>query len=133
MADDQIDGRVQRLGVAGEALDVAHDLGEGEHADEHRKERNAALEPADAESKSRLAHHGVVAQDRDHAAERAGKQTLEKRAFDQTRDHREREDEKREVLPRAELERELRERPGRGDEDDGAEEAAEDRGPDPDP
>ena len=88
-------------------LDLAHDLREGEHADQHRQERHAAFEPADAEREARLAHHRVVAEDGDHAADRAGEQPLGERALDQAGDHRQREDEEREVLPRPELEREL--------------------------
>ena len=91
-----------------DALQLAHDLREGEHADQHRQERHAAFEPADAEREARLAHHRVVAEHRHHAADRAGEQALDQRALHQAGDHRQREHEEREVLPGAELERELR-------------------------
>ena len=48
-------------------------------------------------------------------------------------DHRQREDEEREVLPRPELERDCGERPGGGDEEHAAEQAAEERRPDAEP
>ena len=58
---------------------------------------------------------------------------LRERGFDQPGDHRQREHEEREVLPRPELEREPSERPGRADEHHRAEQPAEDRGPDAEP
>ena len=124
---------VTELGDAAHALDFGHDLREGEHADQHRQEIDAALEHRDAEREALLAHHRVVAEDGDDQPEAARDQALGERRFDQPRDHRQREHEQREEFPGAELERELRQRSGREDQERAAEQAAEERGPDAEP
>ena len=109
--------RVGRTLRASHLLDVAHDLREGEHADQHRQELDAALEELDAEREPRRSHHRVVAEDGDHQAEHPGEQPLGERGLDQAGDHRQRQHEEREEFPRPELEREGRERAGGGDEE----------------
>jgi hypothetical protein len=135
VGDDQVHALLEALDrvAPSHALHLSHDLGEGEHADQHREEGHAAFEPRDAEGEARLAHHRVVPQDRHHTAERPGEQALQQRALHQARDHRQREDEEREVLPWPEPQRERGERAGGRHQHDGAEQAAEDRRPDAQP
>ena len=68
--------RVADARGAAHLLDVGHDLREGEHADQHRQERDAALEKSNAEREPRRAHHRVVAEHGDDEPEHAGEEAL---------------------------------------------------------